>query len=549
MGLNVNFSAHGKELAAAHQAVLSDSDATNWLVFSYEKGTNDLKVQDTGDGGLEELFDEFSDGKVQYAYARVIDPNTQLPKYVFVGWCGTGVPESRKGFFNSHMNDVSKFFKSFHVQINARDEADVEPELIMKRVAESSGANYSVHKESNRAVPSVKPVGSVYKKTEIPDIGAMQREAMKRDGLPAAVGTSYQPVQTAPKPLSSRWGGAAGTASAGLSDGAAKVRAEREQAEREAREREAASHRDRETEARQQALQQEQRAKEEEDARRREQERADAAAADARREQEARQRAQREAEDAARRAKQAEVDAARRAKQQEEEEAARLAQQEEDARQRRIQQEADDRARQEREEYERQQRAAEEEEEARVRAEEEAAAAAAATAAAAAAATVAATAAPEAAEPATNGHAGISAVALFDYEPTESNELRLVEGQIVYNIDQVDEGWWYGTSEDGKQQGLFPSNFVEVLEDTAAANLNVGGTQQAQEAEQQQPAATGHTAIALYDYDAGEDNEISFRENDIITQIEFASDDWWQGVAADGKSLGLFPANFVQLTE
>lgn len=38
------------------------------------------------DGGLEELNDEFSDGKVQFAYAKVIDPNTELPKFVFVGW-------------------------------------------------------------------------------------------------------------------------------------------------------------------------------------------------------------------------------------------------------------------------------------------------------------------------------------------------------------------------------------------------------------------------------------------------------------------------------
>lgn len=59
----------------------------------------------------------------------------------------------------------------------------------------------------------------------------------------------------------------------------------------------------------------------------------------------------------------------------------------------------------------------------------------------------------------------------------------------------------------------------------------------------------GQTAVALYDYDAGEDNEISFRENDVITHIEFVSEDWWQGVAADGKTVGLFPANYVELQQ
>ena len=38
------------------------------------------------DGGLEEMVDELSGGKVMYAYLRVTDPNTQLPKNVLVNW-------------------------------------------------------------------------------------------------------------------------------------------------------------------------------------------------------------------------------------------------------------------------------------------------------------------------------------------------------------------------------------------------------------------------------------------------------------------------------
>ncbi|OAD00858.1 hypothetical protein MUCCIDRAFT_126251, partial [Mucor lusitanicus CBS 277.49] len=54
-------------------------------------------------------------------------------------------------------------------------------------------------------------------------------------------------------------------------------------------------------------------------------------------------------------------------------------------------------------------------------------------------------------------------------------------------------------------------------------------------------------AVALYDYSAEEDNEISFAEGDTITQIEFVSEDWWQGLASNGKTMGLFPANYVEL--
>lgn len=37
-----------------------------------------------------------------------------------------------------------------HVTINARAEEDVEPELIMEKVAKASGANYNFHKESSK---------------------------------------------------------------------------------------------------------------------------------------------------------------------------------------------------------------------------------------------------------------------------------------------------------------------------------------------------------------------------------------------------------------
>lgn len=60
------------------------------------------------EGELVDLIDEFSDGRVQFAYAKVKDPNTTLPKSVLIGWCGEGVPERTKGYFTSHLATVSK---------------------------------------------------------------------------------------------------------------------------------------------------------------------------------------------------------------------------------------------------------------------------------------------------------------------------------------------------------------------------------------------------------------------------------------------------------
>ena len=40
------------------------------------------------DGGLDEMVDEMNGGKCLYAFLRVTDPNTQLPKNVLINWVG-----------------------------------------------------------------------------------------------------------------------------------------------------------------------------------------------------------------------------------------------------------------------------------------------------------------------------------------------------------------------------------------------------------------------------------------------------------------------------
>ena len=40
-------------------------------------------------------------------------------------------------------------------------------------------------------------------------------------------------------------------------------------------------------------------------------------------------------------------------------------------------------------------------------------------------------------------------------------------------------------------------------------------------------------------YDAAEDNELSFKEGDNITEIDKVDEDWWQGKA--NGATGLFP--------
>ena len=36
-----------------------------------------------------DLIEDFSEGRVQFAFVKVKDPNTTLPKYVLIGWVST----------------------------------------------------------------------------------------------------------------------------------------------------------------------------------------------------------------------------------------------------------------------------------------------------------------------------------------------------------------------------------------------------------------------------------------------------------------------------
>ena len=179
--------------------------------------------------------------------------------------------------------------------------------------------------------------------------------------------------------------------------------------------------------------------------------------------------------------------------------------------------------------------------------------------------------APRSARSAVN-EAGKRALVQYDYEKAEDNELELKEGEYVTNIEMVDEDWWIGRNVHG-ESGLFPSNYVELIE----------GDEQSEGAATHEPtmeatipagppsdaagtglASHGPVATALYDYEAAEDNELSFPENAKITSVvsaisvervnsanvvqqEFPDEDWWSGEYG-GKS-GLFPANYVQLDE
>jgi hypothetical protein len=112
------------------------------------------------DGELADLIEDFNEGRIQFAFLKVKDPNSGLPKNVLIAWCGGGVPERTKGYFTSHLNAVSKVLHGYHVQITARSDSDLDPEAIMRKVADASGAKYSAGSSTGGTAAPPPPVKS-----------------------------------------------------------------------------------------------------------------------------------------------------------------------------------------------------------------------------------------------------------------------------------------------------------------------------------------------------------------------------------------------------
>ncbi|KAM7214676.1 hypothetical protein V8F06_009926 [Rhypophila decipiens] len=158
---SLNLSINGPSIKSSYNGVINGPPISSnsptfaqWALFSVQapllsafqdSGAKEsiLKVQSTGDGELSDLVEDFNEGRIQFAFVKVKDPNSGLPKNVLIAWCGGGVPERTKGYFTSHVSAVSKILHGYHVQITARSDADLVPEDIVQKVADASGSKYA----------------------------------------------------------------------------------------------------------------------------------------------------------------------------------------------------------------------------------------------------------------------------------------------------------------------------------------------------------------------------------------------------------------------
>lgn len=121
------------------------------------------------------------------------------------------------------------------------------------------------------------------------------------------------------------------------------------------------------------------------------------------------------------------------------------------------------------------------------------------------------------------------------YAASGTEQLSLAPGQLILILKKNPSGWWQGELQargKKRQKGWFPANHVKLLGPSS---------------ERTTPAALSVCqVIAMYDYAATNEDELSFSKGQIINVLRKDDADWWQGEISGVT--GLFPSNYVKMT-
>ncbi|ANZ75183.1 BA75_02214T0 [Komagataella pastoris] len=147
---------HSKKIQEYYDKVVLSKDNVTYAVFTSEKAT--LVPSTLGDGDISDFLEEFEEGKVQYGLARVNPPGSDVYKLVLLGWCPDTAPFKSRSSFGANFGEVAKIMRGYHVQITARDSDDLDVKDILKTVSDAAGARYSIQYTSGKSSsPKAKP--------------------------------------------------------------------------------------------------------------------------------------------------------------------------------------------------------------------------------------------------------------------------------------------------------------------------------------------------------------------------------------------------------
>ncbi|XP_056646047.1 SH3 domain-containing protein 19-like [Diorhabda sublineata] len=111
-------------------------------------------------------------------------------------------------------------------------------------------------------------------------------------------------------------------------------------------------------------------------------------------------------------------------------------------------------------------------------------------------------------------------IALYDFQSKEPNDLPFQVNDIILLTRKINDDWFYGKT--GEREGIFPANFIDVIVPLSENDK---------------------TAMALYEFQAQIDGDLSLKPGQLVNVTKKINDDWLYG-ESNGK-FGQFPSNFV----
>ncbi|XP_043094779.1 drebrin isoform X2 [Puntigrus tetrazona] len=174
----INLDTYSLSLLTAKEDVLNPRASTNWALFTYEGVTNNLKLTDSGAGGLTELVGKFHNSRPMYGLCRVGLTETGQPQIVMVCWVGNDVDEPRRTECASHVPAIKTFFKEAQVFIPASQQDELTEEQIMAAFAKIRPPMERLRRPS-RTMDKEETVGTNYRKTN----AAMEMRRINRDSF------------------------------------------------------------------------------------------------------------------------------------------------------------------------------------------------------------------------------------------------------------------------------------------------------------------------------------------------------------------------------
>lgn len=153
----IKYDAHGAAIEAEWLKVVRGGEI-EWLVIAPEK-QGEYYPHAVGTGFSEFLASFHDDGdgdsQVRYGIARVSPPGSDVQKVLLVGWCPDGATMKMRASFAANFGTVANnLLKGYHVQVSARDEDDLDEKELLMKISNASGARYSIQSVSGATTAS-----------------------------------------------------------------------------------------------------------------------------------------------------------------------------------------------------------------------------------------------------------------------------------------------------------------------------------------------------------------------------------------------------------